>query len=284
MRIVVLCLSILTFTFTGLLAQGIEPCPNLYRYNQLLNETSKSVVMPDDLSDSKLYLWYVVMKYAKTPFYHAFDNAIHKPKASRTDDDRKAITDMIKDTPKFDYEGVKHWNVERALYNEYYGVLSKEELRKKDTAFVFEYFLAVDNKNKETAWENTKKFMCQEIEPLLQSKFYEFQKIAYKAQYTFAVENVFDVDKQTTYLLGAILGVNYAIRTNEDVVKGLPVYTKDAAFGLYKDFFMYYRKDTPQEAASLASLTFKKELNSFMEEKNRAKSEKDKDFYKLWDF
>lgn len=224
-------------------------------YLSILDE----VPMEVELKSSNFYVRYIEGKYGKTIVKEVMDDdgnvsAVLSP---------PEIDEMMYfKEPRVDYVGEKHWNVKRFIYDVYFNPtvlaqLGLTKMHREATKDIYTYYLAI-NHDQKLSWIFATQFMVSEIDPLLKSTFHQFLNRAAAMKYFFQTDTVYDPKTKRTQLMSALQEINRTAKKE----KNIQGYSKKEAFQIYYDYFLLFRKNSPNEAKKLARECLNKEWHS----------------------
>ncbi len=157
------------------------------------------------------------------------------------------------------YEGEKHFNIQRFLIDPHYRFfkIKKDEARVNTLHDIYRYFLYQEKGDREKAWEEANKFMIENVDPLIESKYAEWANENYQAlnimdfsdpEYFIGSFNVYDIQGRTT-LPDHILQYNRRIFGKG--YEGRP-FSRIELVDALTDYNINFRKKSPGEAKRIA--------------------------------
>lgn len=216
----------------------------------------------------------VPQSLTETDFFTNYINAKIETDHVKTDTvTGNSYYDFTEYTPSIvgvDYEGDKHWNVNRFLINPHF----KEFHIKKDQAEmnamhdIYRYFLYIEKGDREKAWDEAHEFMTKEVDPIIKGKwnewytnrgyelFYSQSDPAPDTSYFIETPNLFNENDQDYGF------VKSALMHNRDILTGArtgTAFTEQEIEDALTNYNIEYRKKTPEEARAIAKKAILKE-------------------------
>jgi len=158
------------------------------------------------------------------------------------------------------YEGENHFNIQRFLIDPHYKNfnLNKDEARLNALHDVYKYFLFQENGQREKAWEEANRFMSENVDPLIESKYAKWANennkilvgsggVSDPNKFVYS-PNLFN-SNDYTFLPQFVIDHNRRVIEGDEQGR---IFSKQEIIDVLVDYNIHFRKKDPEEALRIS--------------------------------